>query len=54
MRVSCGSNREAACRSSARAINNTSVAENNEIRQTVNAFFNSMSTLLPLVLTSTP
>ena len=42
MAANCGSNRDAACESSARAISTTSVAENSEIRHTANAFFSSM------------
>ena len=47
MLANCGSSREAACESSARAIKTTSVAENSEIRQTATAFFSSMSCSFP-------
>jgi hypothetical protein len=39
---SCGSNRDAARKSNARAINRTKVAENIEIKQTASAFFHSI------------
>ena len=46
MLASCGSSREAVWQSSERAIKTTSVAENNEIRQTAAAFFSSMPMFL--------